>query len=75
MLIIEINTFFFNQNINNKILMIKYNLTCQCGKNYLKVGFQVQLNMNALRRKKFISCIYCESTKVCKEISYGSKFI
>tara|TARA_B100000686_G_scaffold303295_1_gene340007 strand:- start:760 stop:1176 length:417 start_codon:yes stop_codon:yes gene_type:complete len=47
--------------------MIKYNLTCECGKNF-ESWFSSSTEYDALRRKKFLSCIYCNSKLVKKSI-------
>jgi hypothetical protein len=47
--------------------MIKYNLTCQCKKTF-ESWFASSAEYDALKRKGFISCIYCESKNVNKSI-------
>ena len=47
--------------------MIKYNLTCECGKNF-ESWFSSSNEYDALRKKKFLSCIYCNSKSVKKSI-------
>jgi hypothetical protein len=47
--------------------MIKYNLTCECGKTF-ESWFSSSAEYDGLRRKKFLSCIYCNSKSVKKSI-------
>ena len=47
--------------------MIKYNLICECGKTF-ESWFSSSDEHDALRRKKLINCIYCDSTLVRKSI-------
>jgi len=47
--------------------MIKYNLTCQCKKTF-ESWFASSAEYDVLKRKGFISCIYCESKNVNKSI-------
>jgi len=47
--------------------MIKYNLICECEKTF-ESWFSSSAEYDALRRKKLISCIYCDSTSVKKSI-------
>jgi len=47
--------------------MIKYNLTCKCGKSF-ESWFSSSTEYELLRKKKFINCIYCDSTLVRKSI-------
>ena len=47
--------------------MIKYNLTCECGKNF-ESWFSSSNEYDTLRKKKFLSCIYCNSKSVKKSI-------
>ena len=47
--------------------MIKYNLTCECGKNF-ESWFSSSSRYDFLRKKGHISCIYCGSTSVSKSI-------
>ena len=47
--------------------MIKYNLICKCGKTF-ESWFSSSIKYEVLRRKKLISCIYCDSTSVKKSI-------
>ena len=34
----------------------------------LKVGFQIQMNLKNLKKKKLLECIYCSSKKIEKSI-------
>jgi hypothetical protein len=47
--------------------MIKYNLICKCGKTY-ESWFSSSSEFDSLRKKKFIKCIYCESSSVKKSL-------
>ena len=47
--------------------MIKYNLTCKCGKVF-ESWFSSSSEYDVLKRKKYINCIYCGSTSVKKSI-------
>ena len=47
--------------------MIKYNLICEC-KGTFESWFSSSSEYDALKRKKLISCIYCDSTSVEKSI-------
>jgi hypothetical protein len=47
--------------------MIKYNLTCECGKNF-ESWFSSSAEYDILKRKKFLNCIYCNSKLVKKSI-------
>ena len=47
--------------------MIKYNLICKCG-NTFESWFSGSSEYEALRKKKLINCIYCESSSVKKSI-------
>ena len=47
--------------------MIKYNLTCECGEVF-ESWFSSSSEFDHLRKKKFIKCIYCESSKVKKSV-------
>ena len=47
--------------------MIKYNLICKCG-NTFESWFSSSSEYEALRKKKLINCIYCESSSVKKSI-------
>ena len=45
--------------------MIKYNLICKCGKNF-ESWFSSSAEYDSLYKRKFIKCIYCNSTSVNK---------
>ena len=47
--------------------MIKYNLICNCGKNF-ESWFASSKEFDFLLKKKFIKCIYCQSSKVNKAV-------
>ena len=47
--------------------MIKYNLQCKCGKNF-ESWFASSAEYDSLKKKKFINCIYCNSTSIKKSI-------
>ena len=47
--------------------MIKYNLTCECGETFGS-WFLNSSEFDSLCKKKFIKCIYCESTLVKKSV-------
>ena len=47
--------------------MIKYNLICKCGKNF-DSWFSTSREYEILKKRKLISCIYCNSTLVEKSI-------
>jgi len=47
--------------------MIKYNLICECGETF-ESWFSDSKEFDALFKKKFINCIYCNSTCVKKSI-------
>ena len=47
--------------------MIKYNLACKCGKTF-ESWFSSSSEYDSLRKRKFLSCIYCNSTSVRKSI-------
>ena len=47
--------------------MIKYNLTCKCGKTF-ESWFSSSIKYDSLKKKKLINCIYCDSTSVKKSI-------
>jgi len=47
--------------------MIKYNLTCKCGKHFESWFFSSSA-FDSLDKKKLIVCIYCESSSVKKSI-------
>ena len=47
--------------------MIKYNLICDCGKIF-DSWFSSSDEYEVLKKKKFISCIYCDSISIKKSI-------
>ena len=47
--------------------MIKYNLICECGKTF-ESWFSGSGEYDALKRKKLINCIYCDSTSIEKSV-------
>ena len=47
--------------------MIKYNLSCDCGKTF-DSWFSSSSEYDNLLKKKLINCIYCESTSVSKSV-------
>ena len=47
--------------------MIKYNLICKCKKTF-ESWFSSSSEYDVLKRRKLISCIYCDSTSVEKSI-------
>ena len=47
--------------------MIKYSLTCECGKNF-ESWFSSSREYDLLKKKNFISCIYCHSTNIKKSV-------
>ena len=47
--------------------MIKYHLTCKCGKKF-ESWFSSSSEYDVLRKKKFVNCIYCNSTSIEKSI-------
>tara|TARA_B100000029_G_C17546812_1_gene948743 strand:+ start:1414 stop:1830 length:417 start_codon:yes stop_codon:yes gene_type:complete len=47
--------------------MIKYNLTCECKKNF-ESWFSSSEEFDTLKRKKLIRCMYCDSYRVNKSI-------
>ena len=47
--------------------MIKYNLTCKCGKAF-ESWFSNSFKFDSLSRRKLINCIYCGSTFVKKSV-------
>ena len=47
--------------------MIKYNLTCKCGKAF-ESWFSSSSEYDSLRKKKFIKCIYCDSSAIKKSV-------
>ena len=53
--------------------MIKYNLICECGKTF-ESWFSSSVEYDALKRKKLINCIYCDSTSIKKSIMAPNLF-
>tara|TARA_B100001123_G_C14622479_1_gene754350 strand:+ start:158 stop:574 length:417 start_codon:yes stop_codon:yes gene_type:complete len=47
--------------------MIKFDLICKCGRTF-ESWFSSSEEYNSLLKKKFINCIYCNSTSVKKSI-------
>ena len=47
--------------------MIKYNLVCECGKDF-ESWFSSSTEYDVLKKRKLVSCIYCNSTSVKKSI-------
>jgi len=47
--------------------MIKYNLICKCGKTF-ESWFQSSSEYDSLKKKKFVKCIYCDSSSVKKTV-------
>ena len=47
--------------------MIKYNLLCECGKDF-ESWFSSSTEYDVLKKRKLVSCIYCNSTSVKKSI-------
>ena len=47
--------------------MIKYNLICRCGATF-ESWFSSSSEFDSLCKKKFIKCIYCESSSVKKTV-------
>ena len=47
--------------------MIKYNLICECGQTF-ESWFSNSSEYESLRKKKLISCIYCDSHSIKKTI-------
>ena len=47
--------------------MIKYNLTCECGKTF-ESWFSSSSEYDLLKKKKLINCIFCNSVSVKKTI-------
>jgi len=52
---------------------MKYNLICKCGKIF-ESWFSSSKEYDALKRKKLINCIYCNSTSVKKSIMAPNLF-
>ena len=53
--------------------MIKYNLLCKCGQTF-ESWFSGSAEYDALRKKKLINCIYCDSTSIKKSIMSPNLF-
>ena len=47
--------------------MIKYNLVCECGKDF-ESWFSSSTEYDVLKKRKLVNCIYCNSTSVKKSI-------
>ena len=47
--------------------MIKYNLVCECGKDF-ESWFSSSKEYDVLKKRKLVNCIYCNSTSVKKSI-------
>ena len=47
--------------------MIKYNLVCECGKDF-ESWFSSSTEYDVLKKRKLVICIYCNSTSVKKSI-------
>ena len=47
--------------------MIKYNLACKCGKSF-ESWFSSSAEYDALKKKKLVNCIYCNSASVIKSV-------
>ena len=47
--------------------MIKYNLVCECGKDF-ESWFSSSSEYDVLKKRKLVNCIYCNSTSVKKSI-------
>ena len=47
--------------------MIKYNLICKCGETF-ESWFSISHEYDQLKKKKLISCIYCDSSSVKKTL-------
>ena len=47
--------------------MIKYNLICKCGETF-ESWFSSSTEFDSLCKKKFIKCVYCESSSVKKTV-------
>ena len=47
--------------------MIKYNLICKCGTTF-ESWFSSSSEFDSLLKKKFIKCIYCESSSIKKTV-------
>ena len=53
--------------------MIKYNLTCKCGKAF-ESWFSSSEEYDVLKKRKLINCIYCNSTSIKKSIMAPNLF-
>ena len=53
--------------------MIKYNLTCECGKIF-ESWFSSSNEFDSLKRRRLINCIYCDSASVKKSIMSPNLF-
>jgi hypothetical protein len=47
--------------------MIKYNLVCECGKDF-ESWFSSSTEYDVIKKRKLVNCIYCNSTSVKKSI-------
>ena len=47
--------------------MIKYNLVCECGKDF-ESWFSSSTEYDVLKKRKLVNCIYCNSTSIEKSI-------
>ena len=47
--------------------MIKYNIACECGKDF-ESWFSSSTEYDVLKKRKLVNCIYCNSTSVKKSI-------
>ena len=47
--------------------MIKYNLVCECGKDF-ESWFSSSTEYDVLKKRKLVNCIYCNSTSIKKSI-------
>ena len=47
--------------------MIKYNLTCKCGKAF-ESWFSSSREFDSLAKKKLIKCIFCDSSSINKSV-------
>ena len=53
--------------------MIKYNLICKCGETF-ESWFSSSSEFDSLCKKRFIKCIYCESSSVKKTVMAPNLF-
>ena len=53
--------------------MIKYNLVCECGKDF-ESWFSSSNEYDVLRKKKLINCIYCNNTSIKKSVMAPNLF-